>query len=303
MKKLFVLFLLVALVPFSVGCSLWGHDEDTDVLATKVLTLGKVFPADSFVENLRPAAIALKWEMLFMRVNGQKLFYKGKALGENGMTVFFQASIPETTLETISGKSVTVEVILEPKDGVEVEISKTTETIPAAAVTTTAPTSLTPTTVEVSETEITTIPTAEITEALGTDTIGEPIKVTSITVSGVTGEVSTNSAAPTELTSAQSYVFTVKLSEAIPSTITTPTWTVTVKDSADAAAKTITSTDTNSPIVVAYNADKTEMTVTVTPTANYPMNVGKTFSILLSATNVKNSIGVALPTARFIKIK
>jgi len=28
MKKLFVLFLLVALVPFSVGCSLWGGDDD-----------------------------------------------------------------------------------------------------------------------------------------------------------------------------------------------------------------------------------------------------------------------------------
>jgi len=34
MKKLFVLFLLVALVPFTVGCSLWGHDEDLDVLPT-----------------------------------------------------------------------------------------------------------------------------------------------------------------------------------------------------------------------------------------------------------------------------
>ncbi|KAF1082127.1 MAG: hypothetical protein GQF41_1767 [Candidatus Rifleibacterium amylolyticum] len=47
MKKLFVLFLLVALVPFSVGCSLWGGDDDA-ITYPPVLTAKVTVPAGGF---------------------------------------------------------------------------------------------------------------------------------------------------------------------------------------------------------------------------------------------------------------
>ncbi|PKL45286.1 MAG: hypothetical protein CVV42_18840 [Candidatus Riflebacteria bacterium HGW-Riflebacteria-2] len=56
MKKLFVLFLLVALVPFSVGCSLWGNDEDLDVIPVTV-TAKAVVPAVGI--SLRAAATSV----------------------------------------------------------------------------------------------------------------------------------------------------------------------------------------------------------------------------------------------------
>lgn len=55
MKKLFVLFLLVALVPFSVGCSLWGGDDD-EVTYPPVLTAKVTVPAAGL--SLRGADVA-----------------------------------------------------------------------------------------------------------------------------------------------------------------------------------------------------------------------------------------------------
>ncbi|HNX74987.1 MAG TPA: hypothetical protein PLM07_05505 [Candidatus Rifleibacterium sp.] len=55
MKKLFVLFLLVALVPFSIGC--FGSDSDDTPLDIAKLSASAVLPASAGA-NLRAAAVA-----------------------------------------------------------------------------------------------------------------------------------------------------------------------------------------------------------------------------------------------------
>lgn len=55
MKKLFVLFLLVALVPFTVGCSLWGNDEDNSVLDLSKVSVSVKVPASVVSSSLRGA--------------------------------------------------------------------------------------------------------------------------------------------------------------------------------------------------------------------------------------------------------
>lgn len=53
MKKLFVLFLLVALVPFTIGCGLFGDNEDnTPINLTKLTAKASLLPAAA-VANLR----------------------------------------------------------------------------------------------------------------------------------------------------------------------------------------------------------------------------------------------------------
>ncbi len=70
MKKLFVLFLLVVLVPFTVGCNLFGGDDDgpAAVNMTK-LTASAVLPASAGKPSLRGAAVAAnKFENVTMKI-------------------------------------------------------------------------------------------------------------------------------------------------------------------------------------------------------------------------------------------
>lgn len=66
MKKLFVLFLLVALVPFTVGCSLWGGDDEA-VTYPAALTAVVTVPAGGF--SLR-GATPTTYAGYYVEVNG-----------------------------------------------------------------------------------------------------------------------------------------------------------------------------------------------------------------------------------------
>lgn len=76
MKKLFVLFLLVALVPFTVGCSLFGsnYDDPETPPTFKTATAKAVIPA-ALAANIRAVAI-----------NEGDLFYGWKII-KNGITL------------------------------------------------------------------------------------------------------------------------------------------------------------------------------------------------------------------------
>ncbi|HNX74988.1 MAG TPA: hypothetical protein PLM07_05500 [Candidatus Rifleibacterium sp.] len=59
MKKLFALFLLVALVPFTVGCGLFGDNDDTSTIVAPAKIAAKVIvPAAAVPASIRAARVA-----------------------------------------------------------------------------------------------------------------------------------------------------------------------------------------------------------------------------------------------------
>jgi len=313
MKKLFVLFLLVALVPFTVGCSLWGHDEDRDVLETKTITLAKVFPADTELSegNLKPAAIVLKWSQLFMMVNGNRFGYWKHEMTTAGVKVLFQRTLPVAAANEILGKTVLVQVFIAPKTGVEVPVTAEASEPISSSAETTSETSA-PALEEVTEIPAT-VETAIATELAKTgDTIDTTkFEVSSVTVLKATNEtpVATESAkaTPVTISATQPATFTVTLNHPCDSTSTT--WEVAVQNTAAGTTeKVITSSSTNSPLKVTQSTDKTSFTILVTPNDTYKLTVGQTYSIILVKTNATYTVSgkvyyPTIPLPRYITVQ
>jgi len=75
MKKLFVLFLLISLVPFTVGCSLFGDDDDDSApVNVAKLSAAATLPASAGAANLRGVAVAAnKFKNVKMKIGGVTL--------------------------------------------------------------------------------------------------------------------------------------------------------------------------------------------------------------------------------------
>lgn len=120
MKKLFVLFLLVALVPFTVGCSLWGHDEDLDVLPVTI-TAKAVVPAAG-LSALRAAAVSVvgtAYENYTLTVGTQVLnAYMYETVGTN-VEITFRAEVTSAQKAAFEAQTGVVNVTL--SDGVKTE--------------------------------------------------------------------------------------------------------------------------------------------------------------------------------------
>ncbi len=298
MKKLFVLFLLVSLVPFVVGC--WGSDNDDSVLPTKTLTLSKVLPAGTFAGTLR-GAVVLQWSNLFMNVvksgTTVKLPYKSHTASTDGVTVVFEAVVAETFFDSVNGESVQTEIQILPA-GVTTAVtvvSLTTETLPA----------LTSGVAAATPTKVTTVDIAAIETAITAQgaTLATPFKVSNVKFGNT--EISTASATPTEIQTAVTYTFTVALSAAYTSpTTASPSWQLAVQNiTAGSTEKVIVNTSSTGPVKVTESNDKLTLTVVVTTDATYKLTVGQTYSIVLKSTDAKvGDVPATLPVARYIKI-
>lgn len=108
MKKLFVLFLLVALVPFSVGCSLWGNDEDTDVLDYAKASVKAKLPASIVAPTSLRGAVS--YTTLAMTINGIPFTVSGTpTLNDDGSytVTFTSANLTAAERNTLTSTSTT----------------------------------------------------------------------------------------------------------------------------------------------------------------------------------------------------
>lgn len=109
MKKLFVLFLLVALVPFTVGCGLFGDNDDTspvDLPTLSATVTGIATPA-----NIRGNLVAFQNANYTVVINGVRLSPVAADPNGAGWDVTFQALTDAATLATINASAfVTVEI-------------------------------------------------------------------------------------------------------------------------------------------------------------------------------------------------
>ncbi len=94
MKKLFVLFLLAALVPFTVGCGLFGDNDDTTPVNLTRLSASATLPV-SAASNLRGAAVAANtFRNFVMTINGVELVAETEEnVGRGNYTVNFGAIV------------------------------------------------------------------------------------------------------------------------------------------------------------------------------------------------------------------
>ncbi|MFZ5950479.1 MAG: hypothetical protein ACOYXC_07225, partial [Candidatus Rifleibacteriota bacterium] len=104
MRKLFVLFLLVALVPFTVGCNgLWDFDDDSDPVAQSTLKLARTFPAGQFATK---AATVAYLQDLTLVVDGITMVYDSHTFDASGNPVVtFKAVVPTATLNALKAKA------------------------------------------------------------------------------------------------------------------------------------------------------------------------------------------------------
>lgn len=317
MKKLFALFLLVALVPFTVGCGLFGDNDDTSPITTSTLTLARLFPAGSFNGSLRGATvISLNYSDLFMNitVNGTKikLSYKKHTNKAAGVEVEFAAPVLPSVIEEVKGTSVVTEIQIKPANVNITPVTVVTETlvVPSTLTSGTTATVIAPagaSTTDAAPVNTATVETAVLTEVKKTDstaTLAADYVVDSAKFG--TTSVSQDSAAPTTISAASSYVFTVTMNQAYTNTAT-PTFIVAVDNIGTTATfKTITGT----PYVsVSWDStNKKIATVTVTPSTtdtNYQLKAGQTYSIALQSTDATgtDSVKATLPKPYYIKIQ
>ena len=302
MKKLFVLFLLVALVPFSIGC--WGDDDDDTVLPTKTLTLAKVLPANTFAGTLR-GAVSLQWSNLFMNVvksgTTVKLPYKIHTATADGVKVVFEATVYETFFDSVNGQSVQTEIQIQPTGVANpvTVVSAVTETLPALTSGVSADT----------PTSVTTVDTAAIEAAITAQgvTLAEKYEITSVKFGNT--EIATKEAEATPLDNATTYTFVVTLSQAYDyPTTASPTWEIAVQNTAAGSTeKVIVNTTSTGPVKVTESVDKKTLTVVVTTDTTYKLTVGQTYSIVLRKTDAKvggvDGVPATIPLARYIKIQ
>lgn len=115
MKKLFVLFLLVALVPFSIGC-FGGDDDDDTPLDIATLSASAKLPIAAG-ENLRGAAVpAQHFKNVKMQIGDIVLDAVTEDTTDNGLTytVAFEKTV--TTAQKTAATTGIVPVIITPAD-------------------------------------------------------------------------------------------------------------------------------------------------------------------------------------------
>jgi hypothetical protein len=107
MRKLFVIFLLVALVPFSVGCDIVDGDDDNPVTGptSSTVTLNpSVTVPSTFAANMR--AVALNALEIPMEFNGESYLPKVDTTTKSGYTILSYQIITTTEeIQQVTGQA------------------------------------------------------------------------------------------------------------------------------------------------------------------------------------------------------
>lgn len=309
MKKLFVLFLLVALVPFTVGCSLWGHDEDLDVLNTTKASITTKLPASAISGSSLRGAVS--YQTLTLTVDGIP-FYPEAPQGpdaNNLWTIVFSAWLTDAQQATLADASPETAVITTNVSGTPATII----TFPVTIVSVTT----TPVLVVAEDGTVTvdgtTVPATDVTE--GTfDGTTYSFSVASATFNAVDLPTSLTAVAEANYVNTLTPTFTLTFSKA-PTNLLTATWKVVVTSVDATTGATIKSYTLDSTVaadkalftVAAVEGDTTKATVKLNAsTTDLTKNLesGKTYKVQVSTNNLTAGTNIYLdtPVAYFFKV-
>jgi len=284
MKKLFVLFLLVALVPFTVGCSLWGQDEDLDVIATTTESVVVTVPASEVSGvNLRAA---VSYETLKLFVNGIEFVVStspAPVYNETSDTwaVTFTAKLTESQIAAISDAVVPV------------VLTSGTTTILTTSTTLAVDGATAPAIVVTVANDGTVSVTVDGAAVINTAAIPEipEFKVASVTVMIGQTETELNATTYTAIASLTP-TFTVELAKAYTNTLSTVAWKLKVTNKTSGVDFVLDSTNTAHAglfAVTAVGTDKMAVTVKLnTATGAQPSSLtsGENYEVQLIATDL-----------------
>ncbi len=120
MKKLFVLFLLAALVPFTVGCGLFGDNDDTTPVNLTRLSASATLPVSAATANLRGSVAARLFAGFKMTINGVELVAETENDEGNGnYTVNFGAIV--SSQQALDARAGLVPVIIKTIKNTEIK--------------------------------------------------------------------------------------------------------------------------------------------------------------------------------------
>jgi hypothetical protein len=295
MKKLFVIFLLVSLVPFTVGCNgLWDFDDDDDPVAMKTLTSKVTFPAAAVSANGNIRGV-LAYTGLKLVINNV-IFEPSDAIyndigtpddtSDDTVVVTFSAVVPVSniptgtqTMKVTSGNTTlvaaTIDLGNDSPDSIALVVDGTTVTVSV----TVDGTPSTPTSAEVTKNlDDATVPTFAVTSVKYGTTDLTNASSTAITV---------NTLNPT---------FRVNFSAA--PDLDTATWEIYVKSATTGSDFTLKSTDY--PTLFNTTPVGTAVDVTLAGATGKALLNNRTYMVQLKATGLKDVNGTLLdPVAAF----
>jgi hypothetical protein len=267
MKKLFVIFLLVSLIPFTVGCNgLWDFDDDDDPVSTTKFTMSRILPAGTFA--VRPSTAYV--QDLTFYVNGITMTYLTHEVNDDGtIKVTFQAVVPTTTynakIRDEAGNNIYAYIML---DNNVLEATTTTISLPGRDA--------------LDKTVVTA--TASITLPTGTTVF----KATSVEVNNT--PVGTDSKNITTVNTLNP-IFQLEFSEA-PTNLTSANWEVTVSHVNATTGEiikeyTLNNTDNASIFnVSALGTTRAEIKVVGVKNSVYTLEDNATYKVKLSSSNL-----------------
>ncbi|GEM_PF-3185856 len=292
MKKLFILFLLISLVPFTVGC--WNDDDDDQVATTNVL-LNQALPAANFAAaNAIQDITKLTYEIKVGTTTYIFYYFSHKVVGTTVVVTFYkpvETSSVSTFVSALSGKTADVTV----KFSGTTIATKTNQTLP------------TMTSTEATSTSGKTIDTvAIVTTDVTIPTTGTGI-VSTYAVSNVqyNGTNLSQTSSPATNVNSTTPTFTVNFTlgagEVLPTDLSTVTFSVTVTHEGTKKSYTLTSSDG----LTITRASDSSVTIAVksTNSLNEVLVVNSTYSVAITKTSMTiNSKYLALPGAFYFTV-
>ena len=305
MKKMFILFLLVALIPFGVGC--FGGGSDNDVLDYTTITKTVNMPATVVAGASLRAAVS--YSNFFLYLNGNKLTATAATLNADGVSydVTFSASLPAATVSGLVGATVAAKITTT-LAGIETTYAEFSYA-PVSSATTDVITLVVGADLKVTGvTVVTGGTTVAPTVTPGTaDLTAYSFKVASATY-GVSDLPNTFGGAITVATLTPT--FSLTFSEA-PTNLTSATWELVVSsvDANGTALQSYTLNTTTDASIFSITADVTDTkkasVVVLGSSTNTAKNLedGKTYKVQVSTNNLKaGDKNLDTPAAYFFKV-
>lgn len=292
MRKLFVLFLLVSLVPFTVGCNgLWDFDDDDDVYAASRAAV-TVVPSVTLPGTLVAPSLRAQQDYRDVALVYNGVSYYPTAISAVDANGNYTLTYPAITID----KTVTVFNTTTGEATLSLTLVVAGQTIPVSIKVTDRSTATTAVnnetlTVDVSGGNITVTVTSDGTTLTPTPVVTKQY-ITSVKYG--TTSVSINSSAPTTVNSLTPS-FTVFFDQDV-TAITA--WTVTVKNVGTGNSFDLTST--NNAALFTTSTNGKAVTVKVVGATGYALKANSTYEVQFTGGTV-NGDALAAGSKRYIK--